>query len=155
MLGLGRTLYSKIGKSIGRVLFFGAIGAALCYLIAAVSPLPILGLFACAFTGFCVSMLWPGSLIVGSDRFPQGGVFIFAMMAAGGDLGASVGPQIIGIVTDRVAAAPWAADLAASLSLAPDQLGMKIGMLIGMLFPLFAIFVYLHIWRGHRKKQSE
>jgi fucose permease len=155
MLGLGRTLYSKIGKNIGRVLFFGAVGAAICYLLAAISPLPILGLFACAFTGFCVSMLWPGSLIVGSDRFPQGGVFIFAMMAAGGDLGASVGPQIIGIVTDRVAAAPWAADLAASLSLAPDQLGMKIGMLIGMLFPLFAIFVYLHIWRGHRKKQSE
>ncbi|MBQ8350850.1 MAG: MFS transporter [Clostridia bacterium] len=155
MLGLGRTLYAKIGKNIGRVLFFGAVGAALCYLLAAISPFPVLGLFACAFTGFCVSMLWPGSLIVGSDRFPQGGVFIFAMMAAGGDLGASVGPQIIGIVTDSVAAAPWAAELAASLSLAPEQLGMKIGMLIGMLFPLLAIFIYLRIWRGSRKKQSE
>ncbi len=150
-LGLGRTLYSKIGKNIARVLFFGAIGATLCYLLAALSPWPILGLAACAFTGFCVSMLWPGSLIVGSDRFPQGGVFIFAMMAAGGDMGASVGPQLVGIVTDAIASSAWGSTLAAQMALAPDQLGMKAGMLIGAIFPLIAIFVYAVIWRARRK----
>ncbi|MBQ5816547.1 MAG: MFS transporter, partial [Oscillospiraceae bacterium] len=31
MLGLGRTLYSKIGKNIYRVLTLGALGAAVCY----------------------------------------------------------------------------------------------------------------------------
>ena len=31
MLGLGRSLYAKIGKNIGRVLTFGAIGATVCY----------------------------------------------------------------------------------------------------------------------------
>lgn len=56
--------------------------------------------FACALTGLCTSMLWPGSLLVATDRFPMGGVFIYAMMAASGDLGASVAPQIVGIVTD-------------------------------------------------------
>ena len=145
MLGLGRSLYAKIGKNIGKVLFLGAIGATLCYLIAAISPFPLIGLFACAFTGFCVSMLWPGNLIVASDRFPEGGVFIYAMMAAGGDLGASVGPQLVGIITDAVIANSSAVSLAQTLHLAPEQLGMKMGMLCGMLFPLIGIFVYLRI----------
>ena len=72
----------------------------------------MIGLLACALTGFFVSMLWPGSLVVGADRFPTGGVFIYAMMASGGDLGASVAPQLVGIITDMTIAAPAAAGLA-------------------------------------------
>lgn len=147
MLGLGRSLYAKIGKNIGRVLTLGAVGAVLCYFTAAVSSIPVIGLAACALTGFCVSMLWPGNLVAASGRFPEGGVFIYAMMAAGGDLGASVGPQLVGVITDNVIASPGAASLALSLGLAPEQLGMKMGMLCGMLFPLAGIFVYLHIWK--------
>jgi fucose permease len=145
MLGLGRSLYAKYGKGIERVLFLGAVGATVCYLTAAVSSVAILGLVACALTGFCTSMMWPGSLIVASDRFPTGGVFIFAIMAAGGDLGASVGPQLIGIITDTVSANATAQGLAQSLSLSPEQLGMKLGMLVGMLFPLCAIGVYARL----------
>ncbi len=140
-LGLGRTLYAKIGKNIEKVLFFGCIGATLCYLVAAFSPFPILGLIACAFTGFCTSMLWPGNLIVASDRFPAGGVFIYAMMAAGGDLGASVAPQLVGVVTDISSALPGVNNLAQILSLTQEQLAMKLGLLIGVLFPLVGIFV--------------
>lgn len=154
-LGLGRSLYAKIGKNVEKVLLFGAIGAALCYLIAALSPLPIPGLLACALTGLCVSMLWPGSLIIGSDRFPAGGVFIFALMAAGGDLGASVGPQLVGVVTDAVAASAKALTLAERLGIGAEQLGMRIGMLVGALFPLFAILVYSKLWRGAKKKAAQ
>lgn len=152
MLGLGRSLYAKIGKNIGKVLTFGAIGATLCYFTAAISNNSFIGLFACAFTGFCVSMLWPGNLIVASAKFPEGGVFIYAMMAAGGDLGASVGPQLVGIITDAVIANPAAATLAADLALAPEQLGMKLGMLCGMLFPLVGIFIYWYIWKANKKQ---
>lgn len=154
MLGLGRSLYAKIGKNIGRVLTWGAVGATLCYFIAACSNIPLIGLIACAFTGFCVSMLWPGNLIVASAKFPEGGVFIYAMMAAGGDLGASVGPQLVGIITDAVIANPAAASLAASMNLLPEQLGMKMGMLCGMLFPLIGIFIYLYIWKKKNAKHS-
>lgn len=150
-LGLGRSLYAKIGKNVERVLFFGAIGAVACYLTAALSPFPVLGLLACALTGLCVSMLWPGSLLVSTARFPAGGVLVFALMAAGGDLGASVGPQLVGVITDTVAASPEMAELALSLSLAPEQLGMKVGMLIGALFPLFGIFVCGVIRAGKAK----
>ena len=154
MLGTGRTLYSKIGKNIGRVLAFGAMGATVCYFVAAVTDVPVLGLAACAFTGFCTSMLWPGSLVVASSRFPQGGVFIYAMMAAGGDMGASVGPQLVGVITDAIIASPRAAELAARLQISAEQLGMKAGMLCGMLFPLVAIFVFCYIWKGQKNKES-
>ena len=152
MLGLGRTLYAKKGKKIGNVLFLGVLGAAACYLVAAICNQPLIGLVACAFTGLCVSMLWPGSLIVASDRFPHGGVFIFAMMAAGGDLGASVGPQLIGIITDFAIASPQLVNLAQSLNLAPEQMGMKLGMLVGALFPIMAIPVFLAIKKSRNEK---
>ena len=151
MLGLGRSLYAKIGKNISRVLFWGAVGATICYFTAAISNIAIIGLLACAFTGFCVSMMWPGSLIVASERFPTGGVFIYAMMAAGGDFGASIGPQLIGIVTDVAIEMPQTVAIAQQLALTPEQFGMKIGMLIGMLFPLIAIFVYYNILKSSKK----
>ena len=147
MLGLGRTLYSKFGKNIGRVLTLGAIGATLCYFFAAITNSPFVGLFACAFAGFCTSMLWPGCLVIASENFPQSGVFIYAMMAAGGDLGASVGPQLVGIITDAVISHPKGILLANHLHLTADQLGLKMGMLCGMLFPLASIFFFLSIWK--------
>lgn len=151
MLGTGRTLYAKFGKNIEKVLFWGAIGATGCYLICALCGIPMIGLIACAFTGFCVSMMWPGSLVLAAERVPTGGVFIYAMMAAGGDLGASIGPQLIGVITDTVMANSSAASLAQSMGLLPDQLGMKLGMLVGMVFPLVAIFVYRHILRTQKR----
>lgn len=131
MLGIGRSWYAKKGKNICKVLFLGAIGATICYATAVVSPLPILGLAACALTGFCVAMLWPGTLIAGADRMPDGGVFFYAMMAAGGDLGASVVPQLVGIVTDHSS--------------------LKTGMAVATLFPLIAIFLYFYMWKTEKK----
>lgn len=150
-LGLGRTLYGKFGKNIEKVLFLGGLGAAVCYLVAAISNIPLLGLIACALTGFCVSMLWPGSLIVASERVPQGGVFVYAMMAAGGDLGASVAPQLVGIVTDAVSQNAAAAEFAVELGITSEQLGMKTGMLLGAVFPIIAVFVYLVLMKTKKK----
>ena len=151
MLGLGRTLYAKMGKNIARVLFVGAIGATVCYLVAAVSNIAVIGLIACAFTGFCVSMMWPGSILIASDKYPTAGVFIYALMAAGGDLGASVGPQLVGSVTDIALKNQRLISLAQGLALTPEQLGMKLGMLIGMLFPLIAIVIF-GMFVKHKKK---
>lgn len=153
-LGTGRTLYANYGKRIETVLFAGALGASLCYVIAALSPIPIFGLLACAATGFFVSMLWPGSLIVASEKLPQAGVFLYAMMAAGGDFGASVGPQMVGVITDSIINYPAAVSLANSLGLTADQLGMKIGVFAGSIFPLVATFVFYSIMR-HKKESNK
>lgn len=147
MLGLGRTLYAKIGKNIKKVLLLGSLGAAVCYFATSITNNVFIGLIACGFTGFCTSMLWPGSLIVASEYFPKGGVFIFALMAAGGDLGASIGPQLIGVITDAALKNPSLLQLANTLSIQPEQLGLKLGMLTGMLFPFFAVFLFYKIMK--------
>lgn len=138
-LGLGRTLYTAKGKNIGRVLILGSVGAFFCYITAAFAGNAVIGIVACVFTGLCTSMLWPGSILVSSERFPSGGVFIFAMMASGGDLGAALGPQLLGVVTDKAMVLPAVAQLATQLSLTTEQLSMKIGILSGAIFPLMAI----------------
>ena len=94
-------------------------------------------------------------LIVASEKFPNSGVFIYALMASGGDLGASVGPQLVGIVTDAVIASDTAISIAEKWALTSEQLGMKAGMLVGTLFPLAAIFVFLALWKGKRKANKE
>lgn len=149
-LGLGRTLYTAKGKNIGRVLILGSAGAFLCYITAAVAGNAAIGIMACVFTGFCTSMLWPGCILVSSERFPSGGVFIFAMMASGGDLGAALGPQLLGSITDKAMTIPAVSEFATQLSLTTEQLSMKIGILSGAIFPLLAIPFMILI--GRKKK---
>lgn len=155
MLGLGRTLYSKYGKNIHRVLLFGALLAFVCYSTAVLTNIPIIGLLAAAITGFAVSMLWPGSLIVASEKFPHGGVFIFAAMAAGGDFGASVAPQLVGIIADAVSASPLGSELASAVGNTADQIGMKCGLAIGAFFSLFAAVLYFVMLKNKRKSSAE
>ena len=152
-LGLGRTLYAKYGKNIEKVLILGAIAAAVCYLTAVFVPYPIIGLIACALTGFAASMLWPGNIIAISERIPTGGVVMFALMAAGGDLGASVGPELVGIITDTVVASPRMLDLAVSLGMSAEQLGMKCGILVGAVLSVIAIPFYICIFRSKKEKE--
>ncbi len=150
-LGLGRTLYAKYGKNIQKLLLVSALGAVACYLTCIVSPFPFLGLIACALTGFCVSMMWPGTLVVGANRMPTGGVFIYAFMAAGGDLGAALAPQLTGIVTDAAAASGRINNIATSLGITVERLSMKIGMCVGLLFSLLALLVFFLVWRSKKK----
>lgn len=153
-LGLGRTIYAKFGKNIELILMLGGIGATLCYLTAAITSLPLLGLIACAMTGFFVSMLWPGSLIVASAKFPSGGVLIFALMAAGGDLGASIAPQLVGVICDSIAVNPDIVAFATKIGITSEQLGLKAGMLFGMVFPFLSIPVYAKLLRQRNIKEQ-
>lgn len=151
MMGIGRSAYAKKGKNIEKVLFFSAIGAFVCYFLATVSNIPFLGLCACAMTGLFAAMLWPGSLVVSSKKIPDGGVFIFALMAAGGDMGASLIPQAVGIITDSVAMNASALNIAERLGLSVEELSMKAGMSVGMLVSAAAIIVYLYILKKAKR----
>ena len=152
MLGLGRSLYAKYGRNITKVLLCCAIGSTVCYLVAAVSPIPVIGLIACGLTGIATSMLWPGNLIVASDKFPAGGVFIFALMAAGGDSGAAFGPQLVGLITDGVMTIDGVSSFAQNFGMTAEQLGMKTGMLVGALFPLIAVGIYVYMIKKWNSK---
>lgn len=145
LLAIGRMLYAKYGKNIWRVLLLGMIGSCICYLIIGLSNSVIIAFIACILTGFCTSMLWPGTLILMEERMPHLGVAAYALMAAGGDFGASVAPQLLGVIVDSVSVSDLAVRLGNSLSLAPEQVGMKVGMLMAAIFPLLGIVVLLII----------
>ena len=151
MMGLGRSLYSKWGKRIEPILLISIIGACVCYLTAALSPVPAIALIACALCGLCTAMLWPGALIAVNERAPDGGVFIYALMAAGGDLGASVGPQMVGFITDTVAKSEVALSLAQNFGITPETVGMRAGMLISAIFPIVGIIIFACLYKGRRK----
>lgn len=150
MLGMGRSLYAKFGKNISMFLLLGFAGSAVCYITAALSHNVFVGLAACAFTGFCVSMLWPGTLIYMADMIPHASVAIYALLAAGGDLGGSVAPQLVGSITDFVSQNGLFASFAGSLT--SEQIGFKVGMLIAAVFPLLGTVVALFMRRAEKKK---
>lgn len=139
MLGIGRSAYAKYGKNLSKTLMFSATGALLCYLSAALTNHPLLALAACALTGLFTAMLWPGSLLTASGRFPASGVAVFALMAAGGDLGAAAGPQLLGAIVDFLLQNPAVSTFAESWKLSALQFSMKAGLLFCSIFPLTAV----------------
>ncbi len=152
LLALTRMGYAKFGKSITPVLFVGMIGAVACYLVAGLSTNAIVALVTCALTGMFTSMLWPGTLIFMEEKLPGAGVAAYALMASGGDLGASIAPQLLGIVVDKVTASSFAADLALTTGLTAEQIGMKSGMLLTTVFPLIGIIALAVTVRYFKKK---
>lgn len=151
LLGSGRTLYAKYGKNITNTLIFGMAGSAICYVAAGLSGSVIVSLVACVLTGFCTSMLWPGTLIMMEEKILSPGVVGYALMAAGGDFGASVAPQLMGIIVDTVSASRWAVQMSTAMNISTEQLGMKTGMLIAAVFPALGILLLFYIKKKFRK----
>lgn len=151
LLGFARISYAKYGKNIMKILLFGMIGASACYLVAGLSQSVIAAFIACIFTGLFTAMLWPGTLIMMEENVPGVSVAAFALMAAGGDLGASVAPQLMGIVVDKVAASSLAYDLGSYLGMSAEQVGMKAGMVISSLFPILGTVLLLFILRYFKR----
>ena len=151
LLALGRTYYAKKGKNIYKVLFLGMCGAVVCYTVASISQNAVVSLVACALTGLATSMLWPGSLILMEEKFSYTSVAAFALMAAGGDLGGSIGPQMLGAIADKVAASDFGSFLSQLLSISPEQAGLKFSMLMAAAFPLIGIVILLIIRQKIKK----
>lgn len=150
-LALTRTFYAKYGKNIFKVLVLGMLGSIVCYTVNAFSTNAILSLVACVAVGVCASMLWPGTLILMEEKVPSVGVAAYALMAAGGDFGASFAPQALGAIVDKVSETPWAAGLGSKFLLSAEQIGFKVGMLLAAIFPILGLVVLLCMKRHFKK----
>ena len=130
-MGISRVIYGKYGEKMNLHLFMIGSGILcfVCYLVTALSAVPLLGLAGCVLCGFSVGILWPGTISITSPRLPQGGTALFALLAMAGDLGGASGPSLVGIVTQH----------------SGDQ--MQSGMLAGSIFPLLVIAALLLISR--------
>ena len=131
MMGMSRSFYGKYGENIDLMKFMIGSGALclVCYLLSALAPLPFLNLVGCAVCGFSVGIMWPGTISIASKKIPLGGTAMFALLAMAGDLGGSVGPGIVGFVTQN----------------ANDNL--KIGVLAGCVFPAVLVLSVLLLKR--------
>jgi fucose permease len=98
---LSRTLYGKFGDKVDLTVYMAASGilCLVCYLMAGLARIPILGLIGCALCGFSVGIMWPGSISISSRILPTGGTAMFALLALAGDLGGTIGPSIVGNVS--------------------------------------------------------
>jgi MFS family permease len=152
MLGLGRVIYGRYGSRINmnNVLVASAAAAIVCYGVVALSPVLSISLLACAVCGLAASLLWPGTLVITAEKYPLAGAWLFAILAAAGDIGAAVGPFAAGIVTDFTRGLPAAAGVAASVGLSIDQFAIRAAILLASVFP--ALTVYCH-WML-RKRQN-
>lgn len=135
MMGVSRSFYGKYGEKLDLIKFMIGSGVLclVCYLLAALGPFPILNLAGCIVCGFSVGIMWPGTISITSCKIPLGGTAMFALLAMAGDLGGSIGPGVIGVVTQN----------------ANDNL--KAGMLAACVFPVVLILSVLFI----RKKRAE
>ena len=154
LLAFTRSLYAKFGKNILNTLLISMAGAVVCYLTAGLSSSVIAGFIACVFTGIFTSMLWPGTLIMMEENVPSPGVAAFALMAACGDLGASVAPQLTGMIVDKISAAVTP-ETAQQYSANPDQIGFKIGMLFAAIFPILGLIWVIFVRKNFLKKSDK
>ena len=154
LLGIARITYAKYGKNIMKVLLGGMIGAAVCYLAVGLSSNVAVAFIACILTGLFTSMLWPGTLIMMEENLPGLGVAAYALMAASGDLGASVAPQLLGIVVDSVSVSAFASEMSLKLGLTAEQIGLKAGMLVTAIFPILGTAVIIFAMRYFKKMKK-
>ena len=134
LMGLARIVHAKFGEKIEltKYLFFCALSCICSYLLAALSPIAVLSLLGCGICGFSVGAMWPGTFSLASEKCPQGGTAMFALLALAGDTGCSLGPTVVGYVS-------------AALS---DNL--KLGLLSAVVFPVL-LLGGLGLCRGYSK----
>ncbi len=127
MMGTARVVHAKISGRVDLSLYIG-ICAAVCaasYFTAALSPSPVVSLFACGICGFSVGVMWPGVFSLASQSCPLGGTALFALLALAGDCGCSAGPALVGAVSGA----------------AGDSL--RCGLLFAAIFPLILLIALL------------
>ena len=155
LLGITRITYAKYGKNISKFLLVSMICASVCYLTVSFSNNTILSFVGCVLTGIFTAMLWPGTLILMEEKVKGVGVAAYALMASAGDFGASLAPQLMGIVVDNVSVSKFALEMSNSLNLSPEQIGLKVGMLITSIFPILGSFLIVFIIRYFKKQNLQ
>ncbi|MBQ8717827.1 MAG: MFS transporter [Clostridia bacterium] len=122
-MGLSRMFYGKKSEKLDLTKVMLGCGSlcVVCYLLAALSPIPMIGLVGCALCGLSVGIMWPGTISISSQKCPRGGTAMFAFLALAGDLGAAVGPTMVGSIADAVGG------------------NLKTGLLFATVFPIVMI----------------
>ena len=122
-MGIARVFYGKKSEKVDLawVMLGCGVLCVICYLLAALSPIPILGLIGCSACGLSVGIMWPGTISISSRRCPRGGTAMFAFLALAGDLGAAIGPAAVGGIAEMA------------------EGNLKTGLLVATVFPVILV----------------
>jgi MFS family permease len=136
-MGIARVFYGKFSEKLNltKVMLYCGSLCVVCYLTAALSPIPIIGLIGCALCGLAVGIMWPGTLCISSQKCPTGGTAMFAFLALAGDLGAAAGPSMVGKIADAVGG------------------NLKTGLLFATLFPIVMIIGLILLLKKFGKRE--
>ncbi|VEU80437.1 MFS transporter [Haploplasma axanthum] len=123
MMGISRFFYGKYGEKVKleRFMYISAFLAVISYLMISIIPSPIIGLIGFSICGLSVGIMWPGTFSIASKEILGAGTSMFALLALAGDLGASLGPTVVGMVASTL----------------NDNL--KLGILAAIIFPIGVI----------------
>lgn len=137
IMGSSRLFYAKFSERINLEKYM-LLCTALCfagYLTVSLSPYPLLSLLGSALCGFSVGVMWPGTYSIASKGLKGAGTAMFALLALMGDAGCTVGPSIVGFISER-----FSGDL-------------KVGIFSVSVFPIVMFFTLLFYIK--KKKQAE
>lgn len=131
-MGISRVIYGKYGDKIDlkKYMIGSGLLCIICYIMASMSQNALIGLIGCILCGFSVAIMWPGTISISSSGIPTGGTAMFALLAMAGDLGGSVGPGMVGVITQYF-----------------DD-NIKIGMMFGCIFPIVLVLSILKLIRN-------
>lgn len=138
-MGIARVFYGKFSEKLDltKVMIFCGLACVACYLLAALSPIPMLGLIGCALCGLTVGIMWPGTICISSQKCPMGGTAMFAFLALAGDLGATICPTMVGSIADAVGGS------------------LKTGLLFAIIFPIVMIIGLIVLYSRSKKRKKE
>ena len=137
LMGLSRLTMSRLSTrfSDSSMMLVCCGLCAVSYLLAALSPWPVLSLIGCGLCGLSVGVMWPGTFNAAAADCRGGGTAMFALLALAGDLGCASGPWFVGQMT----------------KLSPSG-SLKAGMLPAILFPVLLGAGVLLLCLRRRKK---
>ena len=133
-MGCARALYGKYSERIPlkKMMLASAVLCIICYLIAALSGNPVIGLIGCALCGFSVGIFWPGTFSTAAVILPNAGTAMYALMALAGDVGCSAGPSVVGFIANA------------------NDNNLKLGLLFAIVFPIVILFGINHLYKRQK-----
>jgi len=153
LMGSARIIYGINGRRIDirKALLGSSLLCLACYLLASLSKNPIISLLGCAVCGFSVGIMWPGVLSMAAEFFPKAGPVLFAILALAGDVGCSMGPWLVGQISDFTIKAYHSNSFLQGLGIGSLELGIKSGLLFVAVFPIVMIAIILLVKNSFKK----
>jgi len=155
-MAITRSWFGKYGEKVNMSIYlmWCTVLSAVLFVIAAVSPNPVISLAALVLVGFSASMMWPGALSMSASYFPLAGATMFAVMACAGDSGAGIGPWLTGIFADNAGFTGITGQIFeffGNTNLQEDAFKVRHAMLTSTIFPISLLLIYLVAYKVKKR----